>query len=566
MKKIFIVTFLLIFTVLPTFSLADTFNIGIYENNPLVGLDEDGEADGFFIDILNYIAEQEGWTVNYTFNQLDTTLKCIENDEIDMGLGIAWSEERSEIYDYNKEAIFLNWGQVYSRQGILLESILDLEGKTIGVLVDDIHYIGEHGIKNLLESFGIAVTYQEFHSKVEILEELEAGNIDVCVINRTYGSRNAPQYNIRINPIQFNPIRMHIVTNKGKHAETLKVIDNYLFDLKNQPDSIYYESLNRNFSEKVKFELPRSTRDFIIFLAALSLVSIWAFIYSRRVIALKTNEIRQLNENLEIRVEERTLQLKDKQKELLESEKMASLGNLVGGISHEVNTPIGIAVTSVSHLELLNTKYQELLKNGDMTKLDLFDYMNRVDEVSIILKANIDRAAQLISSFKEIAVDRSIDMLVEINLKDYINKIVLSLHHEIKKTNHEIICDIPDKYIRTYPGAISQIFTNLIMNSLIHGFEEDESGIIKISIGFDDQSYYIVYSDNGKGIPKENINKIFDPFFTTSRGVGGSGLGLNIVYNLITSKLGGTIRCESSLGKGVEFDIKIPISEGEADE
>ena len=254
------------------------------------------------------------------------------------------------------------------------------------------------------------------------------------------------------------------------------------------------------------------------------------------------------------------LQLEENNKQLLESEKMASLGALVAGIAHEINTPLGIGVTAASRLEALNNKYIALLKSGKMRKEDLVDYMNKIMETTEILQINLNKGAELISSFKKIAVDRSNDLMDRIDIKDYVDKIILSLRHEYKRSKHTIINNLPNITINTYPGRISQIFTNLLINSFIHGFENIEEGTIEINGHEEGNQLIIEFSDNGIGIPKENLNKIFNPFFTTKRGSGGSGLGLNLVYNLVVTKLNGSISCRSKQFEGTTFIIKIPLN------
>jgi signal transduction histidine kinase len=144
------------------------------------------------------------------------------------------------------------------------------------------------------------------------------------------------------------------------------------------------------------------------------------------------------------------------------------------------------------------------------------------------------------------------------------DEILLNLRPKLKRTKHKInvVCE-EDIVIESYPGAVSQVITNLVMNSLIHAYDEGDSGIMEIGITRSDNQMVIRYSDNGKGIPKENLDKIYDPFFTTKRGNGGTGLGLNIVYNIISQKLGGTITCESTQGEGTTFIISIPIEKGD---
>ena len=279
----------------------------------------------------------------------------------------------------------------------------------------------------------------------------------------------------------------------------------------------------------------------------------------------RTKELFDLNKDLEKRVAARTSELeqtikmiKETQEKLVQSEKMAALGGLVAGVAHEINTPVGVGITAASHMETATREFERLFETEKMKKSDLQNFLNTAKEASRILLTNLTRAAQLIQGFKQVSVDQNTGGKRVIDFKEYIDKILMSLHPKIKATKHEINVDCPDELsIDTFPGAVSQIFTNFIVNSLTHGFEEDEAATISIQVIEKRDFIHILYSDNGKGIDSAHIKHVFDPFFTTKRASGGTGLGLNIVYNLVTQKLGGQISCESTPGQGTTFRFSI---------
>nr|WP_255570621.1 HAMP domain-containing sensor histidine kinase [Cohnella sp. CFH 77786] len=181
-----------------------------------------------------------------------------------------------------------------------------------------------------------------------------------------------------------------------------------------------------------------------------------------------------------------------------------------------------------------------------------------------MIQTNLTRASELVKSFKQVAVDRSVEIKRKFHVKEYIQEVLVSLHPQLKKTKHHVELLGPDGVeILSDPGAVSQIITNLIMNSLIHAFGADTEGKMAVEITAAGGEWLTIrYSDNGKGMPPEVVEKIFDPFFTTNRGGGGTGLGMHIVYNLVTQSLGGTIKCESEPGAGTAFIIQIPMNEG----
>ena len=258
---------------------------------------------------------------------------------------------------------------------------------------------------------------------------------------------------------------------------------------------------------------------------------------------------------------EKTLQdLGMAQSELMRQEKLASLGALVAGIAHEVNTPLGICVTAVSHLAEETQLVQAQFADKQLTERNLQTFFESSDEILRILTSNTQRASGLIRSFKQVAVDQSSDDIREIALAEYIDETFKALRPKLKGTRHKIEVDCDSQLrVRSVPGALSQILTNLVINSIIHGFEHTNDGCIRIGVRGDDAMLSIDYRDNGVGMPADALKHLFDPFYTTKRGQGGSGLGANIIYNLVTTKLGGSIAVDSVSGQGLHYRIRLPV-------
>jgi len=248
--------------------------------------------------------------------------------------------------------------------------------------------------------------------------------------------------------------------------------------------------------------------------------------------------------------------LKNTQDELVQTEKMASLGRLVAGIAHEVNTPIGIGVTAASHLKKEIKQFHAAFKEESLTQSAFESFIETSSQSSDILMNNLERAAEMIRNFKQVSVDQSSNEIRNFLFKEYLQSIIINLKPALRKHNHtiDIICS-DTLHVESTPGAFYQIFTNLIMNSILHGFEDKEQGHILIKVEHKGTQLDITYKDDGKGMSKPDLKKIFDPFFTTKRSSGGSGLGTHIIYNLVTQKLHGQIAAHSQEGKSLTFTM-----------
>ena len=276
-----------------------------------------------------------------------------------------------------------------------------------------------------------------------------------------------------------------------------------------------------------------------------------------------------LNASLEQRVALRTQELSSAldhlttaQTELVRTEKMAALGSLVAGIAHELNTPIGNSLTVASTLQDQTRVFVTDMRRG-LTRSRLEEYVGTIQEGAGILMRGLRHAADLVSSFKQVAVDQTSINRRRFDLRETVNEILLTMGPAIRKTNHVVECTIPDGIrLESYPGPFGQILTNLVNNALLHAFEGMEQGLVTISaVRLDADWVAVSVQDNGIGIPDHNLSRVFDPFFTTKLGRGGSGLGLNIVYNLVQDVLGGSITVSNvSANNGACFTLTLPVS------
>lgn len=266
------------------------------------------------------------------------------------------------------------------------------------------------------------------------------------------------------------------------------------------------------------------------------------------------------------KAESALLELNAAQQNLIDAERLAALGGLVAGVAHEVNNPIGISLTVASSFARRSEMFENDLKTEPLRRSKLDEFVRASRDASQQLVSNLQRAGELIQSFKQVAVDRSHAERRQFALSEATDQIVASLRPVLKKAAIALSVDVPDGLlIDGYPGAYGQILTNLFLNAVNHAFAGGRSGNITISArgrGADDVE--IIFADDGAGMTPDVQRQAFDPFFTTRRNEGGTGLGLHIVYNLVTQQLGGRMMLESRVGQGTTFRIIMPrIAKGE---
>ncbi|MCJ8320692.1 MAG: HAMP domain-containing histidine kinase [Colwellia sp.] len=303
----------------------------------------------------------------------------------------------------------------------------------------------------------------------------------------------------------------------------------------------------------------------ILIIIILSLISYAVLLFAKD-INRTNNALLKSKEELELRVLKRTEELQESlnnltntQDQLIEAEKMASLGRLVAGVAHEINTPLGIAITASSHLENATDKFSQEFDKENISKNSVQSFIAVNKKSTELVLSNLQRAADLVQSFKEVAIDQSENSNRKFNIKSYLNEILANLTPKLKETKHkvELFCD-DNLEVYTNAGAIAQIITHLFMNSFQHGFEGVNQGLISIIVNQNKENTTILFLDSGRGIIPENIDKIFEPFYTTTRRSGAIGLGLHVTYNLMTQSLKGSISCSSTLNKGTQFELIFP--------
>jgi signal transduction histidine kinase len=259
-----------------------------------------------------------------------------------------------------------------------------------------------------------------------------------------------------------------------------------------------------------------------------------------------------------------TIEVKERlqatQKELVQAEKMASLGELVAGVAHEVNTPLGVGITATSHLAEQISAVSQKFYDEKMKKSDLYNFLKNSEEEIRLIYGNLIRASQLIQSFKKVAADQSSEEMRVFAIVPYLREVVSSLIHLTKDAQIRVsIVGDEGLTVASYPGVYSQMVTHFLSNAVSHAFDGRASGELRISVESNQNQLVLKFIDNGLGMSPEVCKKVFDPFFTTKRGRGGTGLGLHIIYNSVVQRLKGSIHCVSQENVGTEFIIICPL-------
>ncbi|MGL1891481.1 MAG: ATP-binding protein [Spirochaetaceae bacterium] len=434
---------------------------------------------------------------------------------------------------------------------ILLEVIHQISGRVILKLDRDqlIYYLNQ--VEQVTELIVEAINNEksrEFRNFSEQSSELDSilMNLATCMSYSELKSKldgNFFYLGIKSISLNFN----------GNISRGLEVLDGVVFEKD--------DSLNRSKKQYCSLYLPISSKSHTgycnlrILLNSFHIGEVLSFQISRALYLIDL--FNSLNDKIH-EVESSYSDLRSAKDMLTQSEQLATLGGLVAGFTHEISTPIGVGVTATSYASEEFKSLKKAFVSNKLKKSDMGDFIENTEKTLDIIMTNLKRTSALINGFKQIAVDQASEVKREFELSSYINDVFSSLSPMLHKERYNIIVDVPgDIVVNSYPGAVSQIITNLVQNSIRHGFENQDTGEIHLLVKKTKKNLLVTYSDTGCGINKENLSKVFESYYSTKIGKGGSGLGLSIVKQLVEEKLGGTIACESIVGKGTKFILTI---------
>lgn len=554
-----ILSSLIVFFTVPFTALSQSeeelLKVGIYENPPKIFTDEEDVEKGIFPAIIEYIAEQEGWEIEYVNGSFSQGLERLRNGEIDIMQDVAWSEDREDIYAFNNETVVPDWGRLYSRPDMNIQTFLDLEGKRIAVMEEGIYNIGPEGIRTMVDRFEINATFLEYPSYKDIFEALDDGEADVGAVNRFFGQRFQNEYDVDQTPVIFTPISIRFALNKN-HTETperITKIDRHLKEMKDDPDSIYYRSIDEflgGYGESGRVEVFSTWVKYTILIIACGAVFlIGTSIVLKRKVDQRTSELREdikkrkevekelreHEENLEKTVQRRTEELQNS---------LDELKTFSYSVSHDLRAPVR-AMEGFSSI-LLEDYGDGLDETGK-------DYLKRIHDSA----QNMDRLISDLLKYGRLTHEAK--ELKRVSLENVVQEVISDLEDKIDYSGARIKTsgDFPD--VTANKTILKQCVSNLVKNA-VKFVEDGEQPEVDIRGEKVDDKVRLEVKDNGIGIPEEHHEKIFDVFerLHGRETYSGTGVGLAIVRKGI-ERMNGEVGVRSEPGKGSIFWITLPL-------
>jgi len=515
--------------------------VGVYENAPKVFTAESGKPSGIFIDIIEHIAETEGWDVKYVAGTWTEGLDRLKKGEIDLMPDVAYTAERNKIYSFHKVPVLSSWYQVYAPRGHNIRSILDLNSKRIVVLDRSVQ---QEAFARLSKGFGLNVTLIPMEDYKKSFEMVAAGKADAAITNKFYGDMHAKTYGLEDTAVVFEPSDLFFAAPKNINTALLDAIDHHLSILKKDPQSLYYASLKHWTSEEISFHFPIWLKITILVIGIALLVSLVGSFVLKHQVNERTRELKEINDEMEQRIIQRTEELAVATEKAQAADRLKSA--FLAAMSHELRTPLNsiIGFTGMVLQGLAGPLNEEQTKQLGMVRNSAHHLLDLINDVLDISKIEAGQLVLMSDNF---------------NLKESIEKTIQSVLPLAAKKNVRLYSEISDN-VSEFHGdrrRIEQIMINLLSNAI----KFTNKGEICLRCFSDNASIVPCVQDTGIGISEENIDIIFDAFRQVDTGITrvqeGTGLGLNITKKLV-EKMGGSIRVKSEMGKGSTFTVMLP--------
>lgn len=523
--------------------------VGVYENAPKIFTAESGRPAGIFIDIIEYIAQREGWRLQYVPGAWGQGLDRLQKGAIDLMPDVAYTSNRAEIFAFHKAPVLSSWFQVYGPRGSGIQSILDLNGKRVAVLERSVQ---QAAFMELSSGFGLDVTLVTLPDYQAVFEKVASGEVDAAISNRFYGLMHAKKYGIEETSVIFNPTNLFYAAPLRGPPELLAALDAHLRELKNDPQSIYYASIKRWISEEPRFRLPGWVPVLGLVAGVALLMSLTGSVILRRQVNARTRELVETNLAIEKRIEERTAELAVAMERAQEADRLKS--SFLATMSHELRTPLNsiIGFTGIMLQGLAGPLNGEQQKQMGMVANSARHLLSLINDVLDISKIE---AGQLDLHLEPCELRPSLEKAL---------RLVAPLA-EKKGISLEMACAEGIGAARLDRRRLEQIILNLLNNAV----KFTDTGGVRLACQAKDGQIVISVSDTGIGMEPGEIEKIFSPFHQIDNGLTrrheGTGLGLSICKKL-AEMMEGSIGVESQPGRGSVFYLHLPQKQEDHDE
>lgn len=517
-----------------------TVRVGVYQNPPKVEV-RDNKPQGIFIDLLEYIASREQWKLVYVEGSWNDGLRRLTSDSIDIMPDMGYSDTRNQIFDFNQIPVLPSWIQMYSKKGLKIKNISDLNTRRISIVEGSIQ---QELVDRMISNFCIknALVLSPDHHRA--IEKVKSGEADVVMVDRFYGYRKDSDKSIEPSPIVLNFNTLHFATAKGLNHNLLSAIDKHLSDLLNDPRSIYYSTLIKWLNEKPETFIPG------ILLWLLAIVSGLLVIFFALSFILKW-QVNKRTEELDRKNAELSTALQKLSKAMdaaIKRERLHSLGQLASGIAHDFNN---VLVPIIGYTDMLLSDTNDTAEGRDTAQ-----------KLCIINKAAMHGAGIVNRIQQFYQTTRQSHVKSQINIKEIIKDVIqlANPRFEEQNTNSKInvVLSLEDD---TETFGVKSDIHEMILNLVLNAADAMPSGgNLEISARKMGGHIEIIVKDNGSGMSKEVYTHCMQPFFTT-KGAKGTGIGLTMVNSTVINH-NGTIEIESAPGVGTTFKIILPISIG----
>jgi len=552
-------TFLFLF--LPSAGAAERIvTVGVYENAPKIFTSESGHPAGIFIDIIEHIAKSEGWRLHYVSGTWAQGLDRLAKGEIDLMPDVAYTADREKTFSFHKVSVLSSWSQVYAPKGSGIKSILDLNGKRILVLEGSVQ---QDVFARLSGGFGLKIIFMAVPDYETMFKIVASSGADAAITNRFYGLMHAKKMGLVDTSVIFDPSDLFFAASKGEPDNPedlffvapendsgllLAAIDRHLSDLKKDYQSVYYRSLKRWTSDEVQFKLPSWFWTLGLVVGIILIMSLLGSVFLKRQVNIRTRELKQINQEMEQRIIERTAELATAMEKAKAADRMKS--TFLATMSHELRTPLNsiIGFTGIMLQGLAGPLNEEQLKQMTMVQSSARHLLALINDVLDISKIE---AGQLELSLTSFALKPSVEKMIAL----------VSPLAEKKKIDLKLEFADNVETMTTDQRRLEQLILNLLNNAV----KFTEKGHVILSCRIESDHHVLSVADTGSGILPEERPNLFQPFYQIDTGLSrkheGSGLGLSICKKLLDI-MGGNISVESQWGKGSTFTVRFPRQKG----